>query len=204
MKKLLLSIGAVLLAGCHFLVSHGTAKASFDFGMPPTSEPPAALKESAVNIIVPNIVAPGWLDNSAMYYRLTYADAGSPVPYANSQWVMSPVALLTQRVRWRLGASNEGRRDSGLSNRERYILRGELIEFEQIFDRPNQSHGVLRLRATLEEPRTGNSAQRTFTIEKAAPTPDAAGGVKALSQCADELSESVTQWVVAELGGGGS
>jgi len=204
MKRLLLGMGAVLLAGCHFLVSHGTAKAAFDFGVPPTHEQPAGLKGSSFNIVVPNIVAPGWIDNSSMYYRLTYGNVTSPVPYANSEWVMSPVALLTQRLRWMLGASNEPAGESGLSNRERYVLRGELIEFEQLFDRPNQSHGVLRLRATLEQQRTGNSAQRTFTIEKPAPTPDAAGGVKALSQCADELSDAVMAWVAVELKGSGS
>jgi cholesterol transport system auxiliary component len=152
---------------------------------------------------VTNIVAPGWMDNSSMYYRLTYRNAANPLPYANSQWVMSPAALLTQRLRWTLGASNEGVSGSGLSSRESYVLRSELIEFEQIFDRPNQSHGVLRLRATLEQQRDGRRTQRTFTIEKPAPTPDAIGGVKALSLCADELSDSVTQWMTGELSGGG-
>ena len=203
MSRRLLSIVTILLAGCHLIGSHDTAKTAFDFGVPQTREIEAGLKALPVDIVVTNIVAPGWMDNSSMYYRLTYRNTANPLPYANSQWVMSPAALLTQRLRWTLGGSNEGSSGSGPSTRALYVLRSELIEFEQIFDRPDQSHGVLRLRATLEQQRDGGRAQRTFTIEKPAPTPDAAGGVKALSRCADELSDSVTEWVAGELSGGG-
>jgi cholesterol transport system auxiliary component len=198
MSRLLLSGMTLVLAGCHLLASHDIAKTAFDFGVPPTGETQTA-KALSADVVVTNIVAPGWMDNSSMYYRLTYRNAANPLPYANSQWVMSPAALLTQRLRWTMGASNEGGSGRGPSNRESYVLRSELIEFEQIFDRPDASHGVLRLRATLEQQRDGRRMQRTFTIEKPAPTPDAIGGVKALSLCADELSGSVTEWVAGEL-----
>jgi cholesterol transport system auxiliary component len=198
MNRLVLSGVTLLLASCRLLASHDKAKTAFDFGVPPTLETQAA-KALSANIIVTNIIAPGWLDNSSMYYRLMYRNAANPSPYANSQWVMSPAALLTQRLRWALGTGNEGGSSRGLSTRESYVLRGELIEFEQIFDRPNASHGVLRLRASLEEPREGLRTQRTFVIEEPAPTPDTAGGVKALSLCADELSDSVTEWIAGEL-----
>lgn len=202
MNRLPLAIVTILLASCHLVGSHDTPKTAFDFGVPQMPEAQGEPKALSVHIIVANIVAPGWMDNSSMYYRLTYRNAANPLPYASSQWVMSPAALLTQRLRWTLGASNEGGSGSGPSTREPYVLRGELIEFEQIFDQPNESHGVLRLRATLERQRDGGRAQRTFTIEKPAPTPDAAGGVKALSLCADELSDSVTEWAAGEVSGG--
>jgi cholesterol transport system auxiliary component len=199
MSRLLLAVAVIALTGCHFLGSHDTAKTAFDFGLPQKHESLSEPKTLPANLIVANIVAPGWMDNSSMYYRLTYKNASNPLPYANSQWVMSPAALLTQRLRWTLGANNEGGGGRGFSTRESYVLRGELIEFEQIFDRPNASNGVLRLRATLEEQRGGRRTQRTFEIEKPAPTPDAAGGVKALSLCAAELSDSVTQWLADTL-----
>jgi cholesterol transport system auxiliary component len=199
MSKLLLSSMTLLLAGCHLLGSHDTARTAFDFGVPPTRETQAGPKALSANIVVINIVAPGWMDNSSMYYRLTYRNAASPLSYAKSQWVMSPAALLTQRLRWTLGAGNEGDSRSGGATKEAYLLRGELMEFEQIFDRPDQSRGVLRLRATLEGQRDSRRTQRTFEIEKPAPTPDAAGGVKALSLCAAELSDSVTEWVADKL-----
>jgi cholesterol transport system auxiliary component len=203
MSRLLLVVAVIAVTGCHLLESHDTVKTSFDFGLPDTHASRPVAKTAPTNLVVANIAAPAWMDNSSMYYRLTYRNAANPLPYANSQWVMSPAALLTQRLRWTLGASNEGERGSGLSAREAYLLRGELVEFEQIFDRPDRSRGVLRLRATLEGQRDGRRTQRTFEIEKEAPTPDAIGGVKALSLCADELSDSVTEWVTGELSGGG-
>jgi cholesterol transport system auxiliary component len=202
MSRLLLAASVIALTGCHLLESHDTVKTAFDFGLPQTRASLSELNTLPAALIVANIVAPVWMDNSSMYYRLTYRNAANPLPYANSQWVMSPAALLTERLRWTLGASNEGDSASGRPTREAYILRGELIEFEQIFDRPDRSRGVLRLRVTLEGQRDGRRTQRTFEIEKPAPTPDAAGGVKALSLCADELSDSVTQWLSREISGG--
>ncbi len=118
------------------------------------------------------------------------------MPYAQSQWVMSPAALLTQRLRSSLSASSFGEIHRVSSDDPAiYALRSELFEFEQVFDQPGRSRGVLRLRATLEG--NGVWAQRTFAIEKPAPTADAAGGVTALSQCADELAVLINQWALA-------
>jgi ABC-type uncharacterized transport system auxiliary subunit len=142
------------------------------------------------------VSAPAWIDNSSMYYRLAYQNAANPMPYAQSEWVMSPAALLTQRLRSSLSASNSGEMHKvALEEPAAYKLRSELFEFEQVFDQPGRSRGVLRLRATLEG--KGMWAQRTFVIEKPAPTADAAGGVTALSQCADDLAALINEWAVA-------
>jgi cholesterol transport system auxiliary component len=131
-----------------------------------------------------------------MYYRLAYQNAAHPMPYAQSEWIMSPAALLTQRLRSSLSASSFGEMRRVASDEPAvYTLRSELFEFEQVFDQPGRSRGVLRLRATLEG--RGIWAQRTFVIEKPASTADAAGGVAALSQCADELAVLINQWVLA-------
>jgi cholesterol transport system auxiliary component len=193
------AVWIVALSSCRFLGSHDTAKTAFDFGPLQTHELRSVSKILPANLVVADIVAPRWMDNSSMYYRMTYRNAANPLPYANSQWVMPPAAMLTQRLRWALGASNEGDSRSGGPTREAYVLRGELMEFEQIFDRADQSRGVLRLRATLEGQRDGRWTQRTFEIEKPAPSPDASGGVKALSLCAIELSDTLTSWIAEKL-----
>jgi cholesterol transport system auxiliary component len=200
MSRLWWAVSIIALTGCRVLGSHDTANTAFDFGPPETHEARSAPKTLPANLVVANIATPRWMDNSSMYYRLLYRNAANPMPYANSQWVMSPAALLTQRLRWTLGTANEGDSTSGGSTGKAYLLRGELMEFEQIFDRPDRSRGVLRFRATLEGQRDGRWAQRTFEIEKPAPTPDAAGGVKALSLCALELSDSITDWIADKLG----
>jgi len=182
--------------GCSLMTSKEPAKADFDFGPLATARMRNASTSPEATIVVYDITAPTWMDNSSMYYRLAYQTAANPMPYAQSQWVMSPAALLTQRLRSRLVDSSSGEvlRVSAHALAV-YALRSELVEFEQIFDRPDHSHGVLRLRATLEGDRVW--AQRTFAIEKPAPTADAAGGVIALAQCSDELAALISEWISA-------
>ena len=195
----LLAAAIVLFAssGCSLMGSKDPPKVNFDFGPPPAASVARYTSNySGVSIVVYEVAAPGWMDSSSMYYRLAYQNAASPMPYAQSEWVMSPAALLTQRLRSSLGASSVGELRSVASDDPAvYALRSELFEFEQVFDQPGRSRGVLRLRATLE--RRGMWAQRAFVIEKPAPTADAAGGVTALSQCADELAVLINQWAIA-------
>jgi cholesterol transport system auxiliary component len=189
------AIAIVLLvcSGCSLMAPKDPAKADFDFG-PVAARPSYASQHSTADIVVHEVIAPAWMDNSSMYYRLAYQNAANPMPYAQSEWVMSPAALLTQRLRVRLSESTvtEVRRVS-VEAPPAYTLRSELFEFEQVFDQRDRSRGVLRLRATLQG--QGVLAQRSFVIEKPAPTADAAGGVAALSQCVDELASSISEWI---------
>jgi cholesterol transport system auxiliary component len=191
----LLAFVIVLLgcSGCSLLASKDRAKADFDFG-PPGARASLAKQSSEVDIVVYEISAPAWMDNSSMYYRLAYQNATRPIPYAQSEWVMSPAALLTERLRLRLSDLSVGElRRASAGDAPSYTLRSELFQFEQVFDQPDRSRGVLRLRATLEG--RGVRAQRTFVVEKSTPTADAAGGVSALSECADELASSIIDWL---------
>jgi cholesterol transport system auxiliary component len=140
------------------------------------------------------------MDGTAMYYRLAYQNAAVPQPYAESDWVMSPAALLTQRLQSNLADKENGERlHVSMHGAASYTLHGELVEFEQIFDAPDRSRGVLRLRATLEG--EGVRTQRTFAIERPARTPNAAGGVVALTECSDELVRLITEWASASRAG---
>jgi cholesterol transport system auxiliary component len=195
MKQLAPVIVMLATTGCGLMSARQLDKTDFDFG------PPAALaadtaKASAVAVVVHDITSPAWMDHSAMYYRLAYRNAANPMPYAQSGWVMSPAALLTQRLRLSLTAPADGTiRRTGTNAPPIYALRAELVEFEQVFDQPGHSRGVLRLRASLEG--EGIWAQRTFTIEKPAPSADAAGGVTALTECSDALAARIREWVAA-------
>jgi cholesterol transport system auxiliary component len=199
-KRSVWAVSVLTLTGCHVLGSGNAAKTAFDFG-PPAARELSVVPKTLPDLVVADIAAPGWMDNPAMYYRLVYRNAANPLPYANSQWVMSPAALLTQRLRWTLAAATEEHPSTGASG-QRYRLHGELVEFEQIFDEPGHSRGILRLRATLDGPRDARRAQRLFEIERPAATPDAAGGAQALSMCAAELADSVTVWVAETLSSG--
>lgn len=197
MKYIALAIVLLTSAGCSFLGSKDDPKASFDLGSLGAEAPqPPPSDSSAVSVVVADVTAPAWIDSHSMYYRLAYRNTAEPIPYARSQWVMSPAALLTHRLRSALATSAGGEAHQATAGTPEFLrLNSELMAFEQIFDQPDHSRGVLRLRATLSG--NGMWAQRTFAIEKPAPTADAAGGVTALIQCADELATQLDAWVSA-------
>ena len=77
-------------------------------------------------------------------------------------------------------------------------LRLELEEFSQVFDNPNTSHALLRLRATLTQRSVGSEtllAQRSFVLQRLAPSPDAAGGVRALTAAGDAVVLELEAWL---------
>ncbi len=193
MKQIPLLAATSVLSACSLMMSSEPSKTEFDFG--PLA---SAVHSDPLDwpLTVKEITAPGWMDNSLMYYRLAYRDAENPLPYRHSAWVMSPAALLTLRLQAQLAPASSGnnRATNGGTTRQ-YVLRGELVEFEQVFDGPDRSRGVLRLQARLED---GDlSTDRTFTVEEPAPTPDARGGVTALIRCSDEAAREIGDWLSA-------
>jgi len=148
---------------------------------------------------VHDVGAPAWLDSPLIHYRLAYQDAARPQSYADSRWVMSPVVLLTHRLRLQLAASGSGGIVlPGDAARAHYALRVELDEFAQVFDAPGKSRAVVRMRASV----VGNRsllAQRNFNVERPAKTPDAEGGVRALIGASDEAIDQIIGWAVGYL-----
>ena len=138
------------------------------------------------------------LDSTRMVYRLAYSDAQVPHPYAHARWSMPPAQLLYQRVRSVLAETHpivfvgEGY--------ARIELRVELDEFSQVFDSTSQSHGLVRAHVTALAPNNRGDrlmGQRSFAVQVPAPTADAPGGVKALTQASEQISRDIAQWVNA-------
>ena len=78
------------------------------------------------------------------------------------------------------------------------LLRVELEEFSQLFESPTASTGLLRLRATaLHASPQGEKllGQRSFIVQRPAPSADAAGGVRALTAATDAVVEEIDQWL---------
>lgn len=140
---------------------------------------------------VPDVNAPPTLDNDDFMYRLGYASQRS-ARYANSRWLMSPARLLTQRLRSALSAHATVL--TGVESVPAPILRIDLDQFEQVFDSPTESSGVLSARATLIQ--DGKViGQRTFLARAPAATPDAAGGARALAAASDQLVSQIAAWL---------
>jgi cholesterol transport system auxiliary component len=149
-------------------------------------------------LLVHDVSAPGWLASPLIYYRLSYQDAARPQTYADSRWVTSPAELFTNRLRARLAASAGGIIRPGDDARAKYALRVDLEEFTQVFDAPGKSRALVRLRASV----MGNRsliAQRGFSVEHPAKTPDAEGGVRALIGAADEAVDQLIGWTAGAL-----
>lgn len=185
-------LAAALLTACA-LPERAPAPLRYDFGPPgaaaaeaaPAARPPLALRLQA---------SPA-LDTPAMLYRLGYADAQQLRAYGQSRWAMVPAELVQQRLREGLGREYALLPADGGGPRLLYL---ELEEFSQLFTAPAESSGLLRLRASVLQRTAGGEqllAQRVLQVQRPAATPDAAGGVRALTAATDAAVAELAQWL---------
>lgn len=188
-------LGAALLLGCAALPDKPARPVVYDFGPGPLSVALAA-PDKLTAIGLDEVQAPSALDSSAMLYRLAYANATELRPYAQARWSMPPAHLLRQRLRDAMeaqrpvlvGASLVG----GLS------LRVELEEFVHLFESPEKSSGLVRLRASLiRSDARGEQllAQRRVAALRPAASQDAPGGVRALAEATEAAVQELAQWL---------
>jgi cholesterol transport system auxiliary component len=194
LQAALLAFCCCLLAGCA-TYKEGAPQALFDLG-----PLPAAHRIAGLNPIgVANPSAPAWLDNREMYYRLNYANDRQLHQYANSRWSMPPIQLFEQRLKARIAqaggtvlSASEGAGNIPLS------LHIEAEDFTQTFDSPAHSSGQIALRASVFNGRS-LLAQKTFSGHADAPTPDASGGAKSLSDASDAVIADILQWLTEPM-----
>ncbi|MGE8320413.1 MAG: ABC-type transport auxiliary lipoprotein family protein [Comamonas sp.] len=212
MKKLLLTTAAVLvLAGCSSLPQAPALQALYDFGPQPSFEqrqadPARTAIETQAPLVLAGIRTSGLPDGSTpIFYRLAYADAQQLRPYAQARWARPAAQLIQQSLYTQLSdgrAVLEGQ--SGVvralaTGANPAMLRLDVEEFSQVFSDTATSQGLLRLRATLTEvtPRGEKwLAQQVFTVQRPAPTPDAAGGTQALGAATEEAGRQIDAWLL--------
>ncbi|MDO5692011.1 MAG: ABC-type transport auxiliary lipoprotein family protein [Pseudomonadota bacterium] len=191
-------LSVFLLTGCALpLPDKPVRPQPYDLG--PALPLAASTAPSGSALALYRVEAPAAIDGTHIIYRLNHGDGGQqPRPYAQARWTMSPPQLLTQRLREAFSATRPVvEPGAGLAPLD---LRAELDEFAQIFSTPEASEGVVRLRVTAIAPGAKTYrlvGQRTFEVRRPAPSADAAGGVKALRQAADEVARQVVEWVNA-------
>ena len=170
--------------------------AVFDFGPGLATPAPAAAAQTLPPLLLADIDAPAAVDGTAVLFRLAYADVQQLRPYAQARWSMPPAQLVRQRLRDQL--SQQRVVLSPAEGPASLVLRLELEEFTPVFEAPERSVGLVRLRATLLETAGGRErlvAQRRFTAQKPAPSADASGGVRALTAATDAAVEEIAQWL---------
>jgi cholesterol transport system auxiliary component len=191
-------LACVGLSACSLPLSPRPAVARYDLGAEPSS-PPAAQPLACV-IVVHEPSAPAWLDGRSIHYRLGYQEPARIRQYAGSQWALSPVQLLGDRLRHCMAAITKGGGvipDYGIE--ADYWLRMQIEDFSQLFDTPQASRGVVQVSVVLlKGRRRAFLAQTSFERAVAAPTADARGGVAALTVASDQLTEDIVAWVAAQ------
>ena len=196
----------VLATGCSVL-DKPTRATMYDFG--PGELSTQALASPPVPALSPLAIADiatsgGALENQAVLYRLGYVDAQQLRPYSQARWTMPPAQLVRQRMRDRLSQqrvvlnAREGVALNRSQNTNLPMLRLELEEFSQLFSAPDTSIGLIRLHATLVEITPAGErlvAQRNLSVQRPATTPDAAGGVRALTAATDAAIDELDAWL---------
>jgi cholesterol transport system auxiliary component len=178
-RRVIIGALGAAAAGCS-LAPTALPVAVYDFGPPPVGA--AALP--ALRVLP--VAAPAWLDGPGIVYRLDPGDGQRREVYRDSRWAASPAALLTQRLQPRVSAGGAS-----------MTLQLHLDEFAQVYGTAQRSRAVLRLRARLLGAGGEARFERSFAVEREAPTPDARGGVRALAQAADEALDQLLAWVTS-------
>jgi cholesterol transport system auxiliary component len=160
-------------------------------------------------VLLTEVQASPALESTAMLYRLSYANAQQLRPYALARWSMTPAQLLRQRLREQLSEQRSVLQPGEISPPVAgkpasaagpLTLRIELEEFSQLFEAPEQSVGLLRLRATLIRISPSGEkevAQRSVIVQRPASSADAPGGVRALSEATDAAVQELSAWLAA-------
>ncbi|MBK7052909.1 MAG: membrane integrity-associated transporter subunit PqiC [Rhodoferax sp.] len=173
----------------------------YDFG-PGSTAVPSQQAAPLPPLVIAGIDAHPSLDSTAIVYRLAYANDQQLKAYALARWSMSPAQLVRQRLREKLGERralfNMGEGGApGVATP--LILRIQLEEFSHLFETPEQSAGLLRLRATVvtRTTLTGEKlvAQRNVLVRRPAPSADAPGGVRAMTAATDAAVQEIDQWL---------
>lgn len=190
----------LVLTGCA-LPSPPARPAIYDFGPGPLSQPLTTRQANLAPLALAEVETQTALDSTAVLYRLAYSDSQQLRPYTLARWSMPPAQLLRQRLRELLGQRRAVLTPGDVGPADAQApptLRLQLEEFSHLFESPDKSSGLLRLRVTLVQPGPAGErliAQRSVIVQHAATTSDAPGGVRALMAATDQAAQEISAWL---------
>lgn len=200
-----IGLGVLGMAGCA-LPDKPVRGKMYDFGPGPLATKAVQNAPRLPPLVISDVASGGGaLDNMAVLYRLGYTNSQQLMPYASARWTTPPYQLVRLRLREQLGQQRLvfHARESSALNRDAngnlpLMLRVELLEFSQYFNTPQDSFGLVRMQVSAVDMTAGGEkikAQRMVTVQKPAATPDAPGGVRALTEATDAAIEEINQWL---------
>ena len=193
------------LSACGSLPARPVRAAVYDFG--PGALDAVALTQPVglpVLALADVETSGGAIDKLAVLYRLGYADVQQLRPYAQAHWSMPAAGLVQQRLRQILGQQHamvpagEAAAMTRVQGKLPLVIQVALEEFSHFFESPARSFGLLRLRVTVLENTTGGVkvlAQRQMVSRQPASTPDAPGGIRALTVATDAAARELAVWL---------
>ena len=198
--------GMLWLTGCSALPDKPVRAVLYDFGPGDLTYKPTTRQAPLPPLAIDEVgTSGGALDNQSVLYRLTYQNGQELRPYNMARWASPPAQLVRQRLREQLGQRRsifDARGGLALNRSQNAVLplllRLDLEEFSQVFTAADASVGLIRLRATLIEQATSGGklvAQRSVVVQRPAPSADAQGGVKALTQATDAAIDEIDAWL---------
>ncbi len=167
-------------------------KTDYDLGPQPVSTLKSPLGAPRA-LLLAATTAPPALGSQEMRYRLTYAQALQPRTYTLARWSMAPAQLVHQRLRRQLAA--DGWLIGSHNGTTTPALHIELDAFEQVFDTPELSHGLVQMQVSL---RSGSATLAQHSIEGRAnaTSANAAGGAEAMAAATDDALAQLRTWLV--------
>lgn len=182
---------SLLLAGCALRPDRNLRSSNlYDLG----PLPQAKVTLPAVHVSIAEISAPAWLDSTAMFYRLDYANSQQPHPYAQSRWLSAPAQMFGQRLKARIAAAGGIAANASDAASNLSMLRIDANDFIHAFDAPEKSHGDVSMRVSVYSGRV-LIAQKSFTKSANAPSNNADGGAKALATASDAVIDEIIPWL---------
>lgn len=197
------AVWILALAGCSALPQAPQAVVRYDLGTAPALQ---AAPAPRMPIALASMQAPLQADgNTALHYRLAYADAQVLHAYSQARWSLPPAAMVQQRLREHIGqggrailSAEAGELPPSVQGRQVPVLRMALEEFSHVFASTQDSAGWVRVRATLVDPAPQGDvllAQRIFAVKQPAAAANASAGVQALTRAVDQIGQEMLPWL---------
>lgn len=175
-KYCLICVAGVLMQGC---AETGQAPALHDFGM--TDVPAQSRQEPEAAEV--KVLAPNWLSDNQIRYRLLYAQPTRVRFYNLDQWIAPPPELL----KLHLASANL---DPG------YSLVVHLLNFEQQFEAPGRAFVLLHFRADVFSAGSKKKLDsREFVLRSGKVSSDAEGAVEGFAESAAQASQQIQAWL---------
>lgn len=199
------ALACVWLVGCSVLPKPPAQPVRYDFGPVPAAAAvaPQALRPA---IALAEVEAPGLRDSeTAVLYRLAYAESQVVRPYQLARWTLPPAQLVQKRLSSGLGRDRavllggDGTAQPKVQGKTPAVLKVELEEFSHVFRSAQDSVGWVRLRATLIDRQAQGDVllgQTTLVAQQPAAGSDAASGVRALTEATDQTIAELQAWLL--------